>query len=188
MRGFCFLLRYIYHIYPAAFSYYNAFHMTSDKKHNEADAQNTSDSTPHETAADCIFCAIIAGKIPADKVFEDDETFAFVDINPTNEGHTLVVPKDHFENVYTVPPETWCRVMLTVQKMALAVRAGVNADGVNIIMNNEAAAGQIVHHAHVHVIPRHNDDGLKHWQGKPYKSAAESATVAEKIKGELKGI
>lgn len=138
------------------------------------------------THGDCLFCKIVAGDIPATKVHEDDETLAFLDINPVSEGHTLVIPKDHFENVYATPAETWCRVMLTVQKVAEAVRHAVNADGINLVMNNESAAGQLVPHAHVHIIPRHNDDGLKPWIGKPYKSVEESKSISEKIKEELK--
>lgn len=138
------------------------------------------------THGDCLFCKIVAGDIPATKVHEDDETLAFLDINPVSEGHTLVIPKDHFENVYATPAETWCRVMLTVQKVAEAVRHAVNADGINLVMNNESAAGQLVPHAHVHIIPRHNDDGLKPWIGKPYKSPEEAISISEKIKEELK--
>lgn len=160
--------------------------MKSENK-NSID-KNTDTDTNHKNsnpAADCIFCAIVSGKIQAHKVYEDAETLAFLDIKPTTEGHTLVIPKDHFENIYTVPEELWCRVQLTVKKVALAAREAVNADGINLTMNNEAAAGQLIHHAHVHVIPRHNDDGLKLWEGKPYKSETEAISVAEKIKREL---
>jgi histidine triad (HIT) family protein len=143
-------------------------------------------TSTHLSDANCIFCKIIAGDIPAIKIYEDDETLAFLDVNPIAEGHTLVVPKDHFENVHTVPAEQWCRVMLAVQKVATAVLNGVNADGVNIVMNNESAAGQEVMHAHVHIIPRHNDDGFEQWKGKAYKSAEESAAIADKVKTELK--
>lgn len=139
----------------------------------------------HITDANCIFCKIISGEIPAQKVYEDADTLAFLDATPVNEGHTLVVPKDHFENIYSTPPETWARTMLAVQKVTEAVRHGINADGVNVYMNNEPAAGQIIMHAHIHLIPRHNDDGLKGWPGKAYKNAEEAATVAEKIKSEL---
>jgi histidine triad (HIT) family protein len=141
-------------------------------------------NTTH-TSDDCIFCKIASGEIPATKVFEDDETLAFLDIQPVSEGHVLVIPKDHFENIHTVPEETWCRLFLTVKKVATAVRHAVNADGINLEMNNEAAAGQIVMHAHVHIVPRHNDDGLKHWPGKAYKSPEEAQSIAEKIKEEI---
>ncbi len=140
--------------------------------------------TDHITEADCIFCKIVAGEIPASKVYEDDETLAFLDIMPNNPGHTLVIPKDHFENVYSTPDETFCRMAITARKMAIAIKNGMDADGVNIIMNNESAAGQIVPHAHIHVIPRLNEDGFKHWPSKTYKEG-ESEVVVEKIKKEL---
>ncbi len=142
-------------------------------------------NTTHVASPDCVFCKIVSGDIPAIKIYEDEETLAFLDIQPVSEGHALVVPKDHFENMYATPAETWCRVMLTVQKVAEAVRHAMNADGINLEMNNEPAAGQLVMHAHMHIVPRHNDDGLKHWPGKAYKSPAEANSVAEKIKTEL---
>ena len=143
-------------------------------------------TSQHVSAADCVFCKIIAGGIPAEKVYEDDETLAFLDINPVSEGHTLIIPKDHFENIHTIPDEAWCRVMLAVKKVATAVRHATNADGINLGMNNEAAAGQIVMHAHIHVMPRHHDDGKALWVGKAYKTPEEAQTFAEKIKAELK--
>ncbi len=134
---------------------------------------------------DCVFCKIIDGTIPSHKIYEDDETLAILDIAPTNYGHVLVLSKDHFENIYTLPQETACRIMMTVQKMATAVRNGVESDGVNIIMNNEPAAGQIIFHAHVHVVPRLNEDGLRHWPHKEYKDEEEKMVYVEKIKKEI---
>ncbi len=139
--------------------------------------------TSNIEAPDCVFCKIVANQIPAVKVYEDEHTLAFLDIQPTNFGHTLVIPKDHFENVYTVPPEVWCRIALTTQTVALAVKNGADADGINLIMNNESGAGQLVPHAHIHVIPRFNEDGLKHWPQKLYTNADEMTRIAEKIKG-----
>ncbi len=133
---------------------------------------------------ECIFCKIVSGNIPAYKVYEDKETLAFLDINPVHEGHTLVIPKDHFENIYSIPPETLARLTLTTQKMAVAVKNAVEADGINIIMNNEKDAGQIVFHAHFHVIPRKHNDGLANWPQKPYEAGVAS-TLQEKIKNTL---
>jgi histidine triad (HIT) family protein len=134
----------------------------------------------------CIFCKIASNQIPAIKLYEDDATLAFLDIQPINKGHVLVIPKDHFENIYSVPSELWCRVMLTVQKMAVAIKNAVSADGVNIGMNNESAAGQLVFHAHVHVIPRENEDGYKAWSHKSYDSDEEAKEIAGKIREALK--
>lgn len=131
--------------------------------------------------SECIFCKIISGEIPSTKVFEDDHTLAFLDIRPVNLGHVLVVPKDHFENIYTLPDETMARLSLAVKKVAVAVKQGLDADGINIIMNNEQDAGQVINHAHFHVIPRYSTDGLKHWPNKEYKTG-EAETIGEKIK------
>lgn len=143
----------------------------------------------HETNTDqenCIFCKIVDGSIPAKKVYEDDETMAFLDIQPIQHGHTLVIPKDHFENIYTLPAETWLRIQMTVQKVALAVKHAADADGINISMNNESAAGQEVPHAHIHVIPRFNEDGLSRWPHVSYKNPEDMEAYAEKIAEALK--
>ncbi|MFA6339120.1 MAG: HIT family protein [Candidatus Paceibacterota bacterium] len=129
---------------------------------------------------DCIFCKIIKGEIPSQKVYEDEETCAFLDIRPTNVGHTLVVPKKHTGDIFTIPEETLCSVIRTAKKICKAVKIGVNADGINIIMNNEAAAGQLVFHSHLHIIPRFLTDGLKHWGHKDYEPGQEEET-AQKI-------
>lgn len=139
----------------------------------------------HHNESDCVFCKIIDGTIPSHKIYEDDETLAILDIAPTNYGHVLVLSKDHFENIYTMPQELACRMMMTTQKMATAVRNGVDADGINIIMNNETAAGQIIFHAHIHVVPRLNEDGFKHWPHKEYKDEEEKMVYVEKIKNEI---
>jgi histidine triad (HIT) family protein len=130
----------------------------------------------------CVFCGIVNGTIPAHKIYEDDETLAFLDISPVNKGHVLVIPKDHHENVYDMPAETWCRVMIMAQKVAIAVKNALDADGINISMNNESAAGQEIFHAHIHIIPRYNDDGLSHWPHKKYDDEGEKESVVEKIK------
>jgi histidine triad (HIT) family protein len=88
-------------------------------------------------------------------VYEDENSLAFLDIRPNSPGHLLVIPKEHTENIYTVPEEDWARTMLAVKKITIAVKNALEPDGINIAMNNEAAAGQIVFHAHVHIIPRY---------------------------------
>lgn len=134
---------------------------------------------------DCLFCKIIAGEIPATKVYEDEHTLAFLDIHPTNIGHTLVVPKEHHENIYTIPDELDGPIFSTVKKIAIAVKAAVNADGVNIIMNNDRAAGQLIFHAHIHVVPRFPGDGFEHWQGARDYAEGEAQTVATAISSKL---
>jgi histidine triad (HIT) family protein len=136
-------------------------------------------------APDCIFCKIIAKEIPADIVFEDAYTLAFLDIHPTSKGHTLIVPKEHHVSIYEIPDTALCDVMKTVKKLAIAAKKGLGADGVNITMNNEPAAGQIVFHAHIHMIPRFSKDGLHGFShGAPYPEK-EALTIAEKIRAAL---
>ena len=134
--------------------------------------------------SDDIFLKIIAGEIPAHKVYEDEYTYAFLDATPNNPGHTLVIPKERYKDIYEIPEEVLSHVMNTVKKVAIAVKKATNADGINIGMNNEPAAGQLVFHAHIHVIPRFKDDGLKHWGRKEYKEG-EAEKIAESIRAEL---
>lgn len=136
------------------------------------------------TPQDCVFCQIIKGEVPAVKIYEDSETLAFLNHHPVHPGHALIIPKEHFENIYTIPAELWARMNLTAQKIAIAVREAVDADGINVYMNNEHAAGQVVFHGHIHIIPRHNDDGLTHWPGKP-TAENELNVIADKIKTTL---
>ena len=134
---------------------------------------------------ECVFCKIIKREIPADIIYENNEVLAFLDIQPVNFGHTLVIPKKHYEKIYNLPDEILKNIAPFIKKIAVAVKHGVNADGINIIMNNDGAAGQIVPHAHFHIIPRFANDGLRHWPGKPYANKEESSKMAEKIKNEL---
>lgn len=133
----------------------------------------------------CIFCKIINGEIPSHKVYEDEDTFAFLDINPVNTGHTLLVPKKHSQNIFDIETETLQKITPILKKLSLSIKEAVGADGINIISNNGGAAGQLVFHLHLHIIPRFSDDGLKHWHGKNY-SKEEMSETAEKIKLNLK--
>jgi histidine triad (HIT) family protein len=130
---------------------------------------------------DCLFCKIVAKEIPAEIVYEDERTLAFLDIRPTNPGHTLVIPKAHSANVYEIRPEDWSAVMESARILAPAVKHAAGATGVNIIMNNDPAAGQIIFHSHVHLIPRHDDDGFRHWLGKEYEGNTKKE-MGEKIR------
>ncbi len=110
-----------------------------------------------EIVKNCVFCKIIRNEIPAVKIYEDNETIAFLDISPNTRGHILIIPKSHHENIYGIPVESWCHMNITAQKIAIALKSSLSADGINIAMNNESAAHQLVFHAHIHVIPRYND-------------------------------
>ncbi len=112
---------------------------------------------------DCIFCKIIKGEIPCQKVYENDKVFAFLDIMPVHKGHTLIIPKEHHETLLDMPDDTLAELTKTAKKVAKAVVKATGADGFNIGQNNGEAAGQAVFHFHLHVIPRFNNDGLKSW-------------------------
>lgn len=132
-----------------------------------------------EIVANCVFCKIVRNEIPAVKIYEDAETLAFLDITPDTRGHALIIPKNHHENIYSLPVETWCLMNITAQKIAIAIKNALSADGINVIMNNESAAHQIVFHGHIHIIPRYND-----FQEKKYTYVAgEMEELAKEIQG-----
>ena len=128
-----------------------------------------------------IFSKIIRHEIPAEIVYEDEDVLAFLDISPNNPGHTLVIPKTPTRNLFTIDAESWAKVMEAVRLLAPKIKEAVGADGINIMMNNEHVAGQIVFHAHVHIIPRFRDDGYTHWPGGEY-AEGEMQNVAQKIR------
>lgn len=107
-----------------------------------------------------IFSKIASGEIPSAKIYEDERTFAFLDISPASRGHTLVICKDEHPDIFSIPPDLLAAVARTVQRVALALRDTLNPDGINIVQNNGAASGQTVFHYHVHLIPRWSGDGV----------------------------
>ena len=111
-------------------------------------------------AEDCIFCKIVAGELPAEVVDQDDHTVSFMDINPWVRGHALVVPKRHSKNLYEIEDEDLHRTAAASRRLALRMRDGLGADGVNLLNACEPAAWQTVFHFHVHVIPRFEGDPL----------------------------
>jgi histidine triad (HIT) family protein len=108
---------------------------------------------------ECLFCKIISGDIPSEKVYEDEKVLAFLDINPRNPGHALVVPKKHYQTILEMPDEELGNIFIIVKKIAKAVKTGMKADGISIGQSNERAAGQVIPHVHFHVIPRFNAEG-----------------------------
>lgn len=134
--------------------------------------------------SECIFCKIIKGELPSYKVYEDDATVAFLDIRPVNAGHTIVVPKKHSDNIFDISPLDWAATAETVRKLSIAIEKGIGADGVNIAMNNREHAGQVVHHPHVHIIPRFKGDGLKLMPQRSYETGEAEASL-EKIRAAL---
>ena len=118
---------------------------------------------------ECLFCKIAKGEIPCSKVYENDNVLAFLDIAPVNKGHVLVIPKNHYENVLDVDEDILKEVISVVQKVAIGVKKGVNADGIVISQNNGKIAGQVIMHLHFHVIPRFKEDELGKWPQGKYK-------------------
>ena len=138
----------------------------------------------HNHDEKCIFCKIIKGEIPAKIIYEDEYTLALLDIKPVNPGHTLVIPKEHYVNIFDIPEETMVHVGRTVKKMALALQQGLGIENMNISTNNGVHAGQEVFHSHTHLVPRHVGDGRKLWPGGAY-DGDEAQKILEKIKSAL---
>lgn len=107
---------------------------------------------------DCIFCDIAAKNSEAEIVFENEKFVAFLDINPINYGHTLVIPREHYDNFLTIPAKELEELTKLTQYLAGAIKRGMNANGFNIISNNGVSAGQTVYHFHYHIIPRFDND------------------------------
>ena len=101
----------------------------------------------------CIFCKIVRKEAPASVAYEDDKVIAFMSVPPINIGHTLVVPKKHYENIYEIPEDEVAHLYKIVKKLTHAVQKAVDAEGIRIVQNNGEAAGQVVFHMHVHIIP-----------------------------------
>ena len=112
------------------------------------------------SADDCIFCKMVAGQIPVTKIYEDEVVLSFLDIGPISDGHTLVIPKRHFEKLHECPAELLGQVFNRIGKLAGAVAAAMNSDGYNLLCNNGRAAGQLIDHLHFHIVPRNIGDGV----------------------------
>jgi len=108
----------------------------------------------------CPFCSIASGKAPASIVYEDATVLAFMDLNPANVGHTLVVPREHWENIYEVPENVLADLFSVVKRVSAAVKKTVGAEGISVLQLNGRAAGQVVMHFHVHVMPRFSGDAV----------------------------
>ena len=133
---------------------------------------------------DNIFGKVIKGDIPSHKVFEDDDTLAFMDIMPMSRGHALVIPKTGSRNLFDAEPQVLANLIQKTQRVARAVMTAMKADGVRIMQFNEAAAGQTVFHLHFHILPMYEGVPLKSHTGE-MADASELAEQAEKIRAEL---
>jgi len=133
----------------------------------------------------CVFCRIVAGTIPSHRLCEDARTYAFLDINPANRGHALVIPKAHAPNLVASDDADLAAVMATVRRVAAAIEKVVKPDGFNLLQANGPGAAQSVLHFHMHVVPRRMNDGLAmNWGLKP-GDPAELATLAAELRAAL---
>jgi histidine triad (HIT) family protein len=133
----------------------------------------------------CIFCKIVAGAVPCFRLCEDAETLAFMDVNPVHDGHCLVIPKAHYPSVFEIAPDALAAAALAAGRVARAVQAALQPDGLNLIQANGPGAAQSVGHFHFHVLPRRLGDGLPiNWQPQP-GDMARIAAVAERIRAHL---
>lgn len=133
---------------------------------------------------DSVFMKIVRRELPAKIVYEDEKTLAFLSTGPNTRGHTLVIPKTQFRNIFDIDQETFAAVMETVRKISPAVRDAVGAKGVHINSNHEPEAGQSVFHLHIHIIPRHDRKEFEFWSDTTY-AEGEAESVAQKIKEKI---
>jgi histidine triad (HIT) family protein len=135
----------------------------------------------------CIFCKIVRGELPADVVYEDELVIAFLDIAPINKGHILVIPKEHHTGIGSVPEEVAGRMLRVASRLGIASRRALDLEGFNLHLADATCAGQIVMHAHLHVVPRGAEDGFNwNWRQLQYASAEEKQNIVNDIKNKLK--
>ena len=138
------------------------------------------------TDKNCLFCRIVAGEIPSTKIYEDDLVYAFLDISPINKGHVLVIPKEHHESSSTIPEPTAGRMFRIGSRIGVALKRKLDYDAFNLHLADGAAAGQVVMHAHLHVVPRGVEDGF-HWNWRQLSYAeGEAAEIAAAVSARLK--
>ena len=111
----------------------------------------------------CVFCGIVNGKIPSTKIYEDEYVLAFLDINPIAENHTLIIPKNHYINLYDIPENELKHLLVAAKRIALQFKNNYGIQGVNVLHASGADAQQSVYHFHLHLVPRRRRDGLDHF-------------------------
>ena len=134
----------------------------------------------------CIFCKIIAGEIPSNTIYEDDEFKVVLDVSPATKGHALILPKSHYKNLYELPDATAADVMKLAKKMAAQMTEKLGCDGFNLVQNNHEVAGQTVFHFHMHLIPRYlnaKNNDILNWSHETF-SPEEMAEIRDSLKME----
>ena len=132
---------------------------------------------------DCIFCKIANGEIPSKTLYEDEEFRVILDLGPATRGHALILPKNHYANLFELPEEDAKEVICLAKKMATIMKDKLGCDGFNLVQNNGEAAGQTVFHFHMHLIPRYENDG----QEIGWKPGSPSQDELEEIKKQIAG-
>ncbi len=134
--------------------------------------------------SDCIVCKIANGEIPSNTIFENDDFRVILDNGPATKGHALVLPKKHYADLFEIPEDTLAGAAKVAKEVASVMKDKLGCDGLNLVQNNGATAGQTVLHFHLHIIPRYKDDG-QHILWKPQSpSAEELVAVKNQILGE----
>ena len=129
----------------------------------------------------CIFCKLANGIIPTNSIYEDENFNVILDMSPATKGHALILPKDHYKNLYELPLDTAAEVMKLAKKMAVEMTEKLGADGFNLVQNNNEIAGQTVFHFHMHLIPRYNDDAQKIAWAPTSPTAEELAAIKDTL-------
>ena len=129
---------------------------------------------------DCIFCKLANGVIPTNSIYEDDDFNVILDMGPATKGHALILPKEHYANLYEIPEEIAGKVMILAKRLAIKMTERLGADGFNLVQNNNECAGQTVFHFHFHLIPRYENDG-QHILWNPTKPSAEELAEVKNI-------
>ncbi len=137
------------------------------------------------TDPDCVFCKIVTGEVPCFKLFEDDDTLAFMDINPANPGHALAIAKEHWEDLYAVPDDLLGATARTAKRVAEAINKTLSPDGINLAQANGEGAAQSVFHFHMHILPRSTGDDLMLNWGHKLGDMDTVHEIFEKVKANL---
>lgn len=125
----------------------------------------------------CIFCKIANGEIPSATLYDDEKVRVILDISPASKGHALILPKEHYANIYEISEEMAMHVIKTAKKMAVKMKENLELEGLNVLQNNGEAAGQTVFHYHMHLVPRYKEDKVSmKW---------ENGELSEEVKEEL---
>jgi histidine triad (HIT) family protein len=126
---------------------------------------------------DCIFCKIIEGELPSEKIYETEEVYCFLDANPLGKGHTLCIPKKHHQNVFEMDADLAAKLIKASKKVAQMQKDNLGADGVDFLQYNGRAGGQEVMHYHMHILPRFEEDSVDAWPETAYKKESLEATA-----------